>query len=275
MWIFNTIIGTIFKILFLPFQNMSPWIGMIFVSLLTGLLMLFIYKYTSNQEGIRKIKNKIKAHLLELRLYKDSLSISLKAQGGILRENLKYIGYSSKPLLVMIIPVILILIQLNFWFAYDSLKPNQSTLLRVQLNDGVPLLDTQIEIKPGIGIVLETPPLRIEDSNEINWRIRAKENGVHEIIITADGQEYTKNISVGQKALSRISPLRTRKNFFRELSYPTESPLPKNAPIKYIEISYPPRTMNLFGLNIHWLIAYFALSIIIGFSLKGLFKVDI
>ncbi len=275
MWIFNTIIGTIFKILFLPFQNMSPWIGMIFVSLLTGLLMLFIYKYTSNQEGIRKIKNKIKAHLLELRLYKDSLSISFKAQGSILRANLKYIGYSSKPLLVMIIPVILILIQLNFWFAYDSLKPNQSTLLRVQLNDGVPLLDTQVEIKAGSGIVLETPPLRITDSNEINWRIRAEENGVHKIIITADGLDYTKSISVGQKDLSRISPLRTRKNFFREISYPTESPLPKNAPIKTIEISYPPRTMNFFGLNLHWLIAYFALSIIIGFSLKGFFKVDI
>jgi uncharacterized membrane protein (DUF106 family) len=275
MWIFNTIIGKIFEILFLPFQNMSPWIGMIVVSLLTGLLMLFIYKYTSNQEGIRKIKNKIKAHLLELRLFKDSLSISFKAQGSILRANLKYIGYSSKPLLVMIIPVVLILIQLNFWFAYDSLNLKQNTLLRVQLNEGVPLLDTQIEIKTGSGIVLETHPLRITDSNEINWRIRAEENGIHKITITADGQEYTKSISVGQKDLSRISPLRTRKNFFREISYPTESPLPKNAPIKTIEISYPPKKMNLFGLHIHWLIAYFALSIIIGFSLKGFFKVDI
>jgi len=275
MWIFNTIIGKIFEILFLPFQNMSPWIGMIIVSLLTGLLMLLIYKFTSNQEGIKKIKNKIKAHLLEIRLYKDSLSISFKAQGSILRANLKYIGYSSKPLLVMIIPVILILIQLNFWFAYDSLKPNQSTLIRVQLNDGVPLLETEIDIKTGSAFVLETPPLRIEESNEINWRIRAEENGVHDIIITADGLDYTKSISVGQKALSRISPLRTRKNIFREIAYPTEPPLPKNAPIKTIEIFYLPRTMNFFGLSLHWLIVYFALSIIIGFSLKGFFKVDI
>lgn len=275
MWIFNTIIGKIFDVLFLPFKNMSPWVSMFVISLLTGLLMLFIYKFTSNQEGIKKIKNKIKAHLLEIRLFKDSLSVSFKAQGNILRANFKYIGYATKPLLVMIIPVALILIQLNFRFAYDSLNPKENTILRVQLEEDVPLLDTQIDIKTGSGIVLETPPLRIKDSNEINWRIRAEEIGVHEITITANGQDYTKSISVGQNKLIRISLLRTRKNFFREIAYPTESPLPKNSPIKYIEISYPLRKMNLFGLQIHWLIAYFFLSLIIGFSLKGFFKVEI
>ncbi|MCJ7582160.1 MAG: hypothetical protein MUP98_16730 [Candidatus Aminicenantes bacterium] len=274
MWIINTIIGKIFDIIFLPFKNMSPWIGMIVVSLLTGLLMLFIYKLTSNQEGIKKIKNKIKAHLLEIRLFKDSLSVSFRAQGSILMANFKYIGYALKPLLVMILPILLILIQLDFRFGYNSLDPEQNTILRVQLGEGVPLMNTQIDIKTGSGIVLETPPLRIEDSNEINWRIRAEEMGVHEITITVDGQEYTKSISIGQNKLNRISPLRTRKNFFREFLNPNESPLPKNSPIKAIEISYPSRKMNLFGWKIHWLIAYFFLSIIIGFSLKGFFKVE-
>jgi len=275
MWIINTIVGKIFEILFLPFQNMSPWIGMIVVSLLTGLLMLFIYKYTSNQEGIRKVKNKIKAHLLELRLYKDSLSISFKAQGNILRANFKYIGLAFKPLLVMIIPVMLILIQLNFWFAYDSLNPKQNTILRIKLGDDVSLMETQIDIKSDSDIVLETPPLRDVENNEINWRIRAEEKGVHELKIVVNGQEYIKRISVGQKTLSRISPLKTRKNFFKEFLYPTESPLPQSSPIKTIEITYPSRNMNLFGLGINWLIVYFALSIIIGFSLKGFFKVEI
>ena len=275
MWIINTIIGKIFEVLFLPFQNMSPWFGMIIISLFTGLLMLFIYKVTSNHEGIKNIKNKIKAHLLELRLFKDSLSISLKAQGNILRANFKYIGYAMKPLLVMIIPVLLILIQLDFWFGYDSFDPKQKTILRVQLMENVPIMDTVIEIKEGSGIILETPPLRIMESNEINWRIRAEVIGVHGIIIMVDGQEYTKSISIGQNKLSRKSPLRTRKNFIREVFNPNESPLPKNSPIKYIEITYPSKKMHFLGLNIHWLIAYFALSLIIGFSLKGFFKVEI
>ena len=275
MWIFNSLFGKIFVVLFWPFLNMNPWIGMFLVSFLTGLLMLFIYKHTSNQEGLRKVKNKIKAHLLELRLFKDNLSVSLRAQGNILRTNLKYIGYSLKPLLVMIIPVVLILIQLNFWFAYDSLQSGQDTILRVKLGEGIPLLDTEVEIKTDSGILLETPPLRIEESSEINWRIRANKDGIHRISIWVEGQDYTKTVSVGQKTLSRISPLRTRKNFLKELFYPTESPLPKEGPVETIEITYPPRNLALFGGHIHWLIVYFLLSIIIGFSLKGFFKVEI
>lgn len=275
MWLFNTIFGKIFEVLFLPFQSLSPWVGMILVSLLTGLLMLFIFRHTSNQTEIKKVKNKIKAHLLELRLFKDSMGISFKAQGNILRANLKYIGFSFKPLLVMIIPLVLILIQLNFWFAYDSLRPGEQALLRVKLQDDVPLLETPIAVQTNSSLAIETEPLRIEEGNEIEWRIRARQKGVHEIFLSVADQEYTKIISVGQKTLSKISPLKTRKNFFKELFYPTESPLPKSSPIKSVEITYPPRNINLFGWRIHWLIIYFALSIVFGFSLKGFFGVEI
>ena len=275
MWIFNSVFGKIFEGIFFPFRNMNPWFGMIAVSLLTGLLMLFIFKYTSNQDGIRRAKNKIKAHLLELRLFKDSMSISLKAQGNILRSNVKYIGYSFKPLLVMIIPLILILIQLNFWFAYDSLQPGQEAILRVKLQEESPVLNTPIDLHSTSGLAIETAPLRIEEESEINWRIRALETGIHELHFSADNQEFTKKVSVGQRRLSKISPLKTRRSFLKELFYPTESPLPNNSAVQSEEISYPARNLKLFGLRIHWLIIYFALSIIFGFALKGFFGVEI
>jgi uncharacterized membrane protein (DUF106 family) len=128
MWFFNSVIGKIFDILFLPFRGLSPWVAMIVVSFLTGLLMLFIFRATSNQEGIRRIKNKIKAHLLELRLYKDSLAQQLTSQGKILSANFKYFSYALKPMLVMVIPVMLILIQLNLWFGSRSLDIGDEAL---------------------------------------------------------------------------------------------------------------------------------------------------
>ena len=158
MFIINSILGKIFEIFFLPFINLGPWPAMISVALLTGLLMLFIFKHTSNQAGIRQVKNRIKAHLLELRLFKDSLSVSMKAQGQIVRANFKYMGYSLKPLLVMFIPLILILIQLNFWFAYDSLHSGQTALLKVKFEENISLMDTPVEISASEGVIIETPP---------------------------------------------------------------------------------------------------------------------
>lgn len=275
MWTFNKFFGKIFDLLFIPFRSMNPWVGMVIVSFLTGLLMLVIFRYTSNQAGIKKVKNKIKAHLLELRLYKDSLGLSMKAQGNILLANLKYITHSFKPLLVMIVPVILILIQMNFWFGYESLKPGEQTLLKVKLEEGYNPLQTDLVLEPAPEIVIETPPLRIEEYSEINWRISSQKSGIHHVDVVVAGKKISKTIATDTKPLSKLSPIKHRKKFVDELFYPVEAPIAKDFPVKSIEVLYPAKRLNFLGFDIHWLIAYFALSIIFGFAFKGIFKVEI
>lgn len=255
---------------------------MILISVLTAFLMLFVFRFTSNQEGIKRVKNKIKAHLLELRLFKDSMSLSFKAQGNILRYNLKYITYSTKPMLVMIIPLILILIQLNFWFGYEALTPGQETILKVKLEEGHNPLDIDIALEPSSGFDIQTPPLRIEEEREISWRLQAREKGIHDLTFIVNGQKFTKKVAIAQRPLSKISPLKVKRNFINELINPGESPFPGDSPIKSIEVQYQSKDMNFFGWSIPWLfgippwlVVYFALSIILGFALKGIFKVEI
>lgn len=275
MWIFNSILGKIFEILFIPFLNMNPWVAMIVVSLLTAFLMLFVYRHTSNQKGIKKVKNKIKAHLLEIRLYKDSMSLSLQAQGKIVLANFKYIALNFQPLLVMIIPILLIIIQLNFWYGYDSLKSGQSTLLKVKLEEGYNPLQQNIVLEPSPGIKIETDPLRIEEENEVDWRISAQSKGAQDLNLVIGGQSIAKTFSSELRPLSQISPIRYNHSFLNNLLYPVEKPIEKKVPVKSIEVIYPVRYLNFFGLNVHWLIAFFVLSIIFGFSFKGVMKVEI
>lgn len=275
MRIFNLAFGKVFELIFLPFRGASPWVGMILVSFLTGIFLLFIFRLTSNQTGIRQVKNKIKAHFLELRLFKDSFGMSLKAQGNILRSNLRYLGYSLKPLLVMIVPVILILAQLNLWFGYESLQPGEKAILKVKLKDSSHPLEMRIEVSPSSGLEVDSPPLRLEKEKELDWRLSVREKGLHDLILTLNGQRVVKKVAVSQKPLSRISPVRTRAHFIQQVLYPGEAPLPGNLPLARVEILYPSRMMNLFGLPVHWIIAYFVLSVVFGFAFKGIFKVEI
>lgn len=275
MWIFHSLFGKIFDILFFPFRSLSPWVGMVFVSFLTGLFMLYVFRFTSNQEGIRKVKNRIKAHLLELRLFKDSFAISFKAQGSILRHNLKYIGYSARPMLVMIIPLILIIIHLNLWFGYKSLSNGEQAILKLKLKDGYDPLEIALSVAPSSGFAIETPALRIVEENEINWRFRAEEKGIQDIVLVVNGKEIHKKLVVGERSLSRISPTKVRNNFLAQLLNPGESPLPSDCPIEAVEVVYPSKNMNLFGWHIHWIIVYFVFSIIFGYGFKGILKVEI
>jgi uncharacterized membrane protein (DUF106 family) len=275
MWVFNSVFGRSFDLLFFPFRHLNAWFGMAFISLLTGLLMLFVFRLTSNQEGIRKVKDKIKAHLLELRLFKDNMGVTMKAQGQILGANLRYIAYSTKPMLVMMVPLVLILIQLNLWFGYEPLRPGESAILKVKLEESVkPMeLEALLEVPPGIEV--ETPPLRLEEQKEIDWRLRARAEGVHELALKIGGHSLAKSVAVGRGSLDRISPVKVKRRFFEEVLNPGEKPFPSQVPVKSVEVAYPPKRMIFLGLRLHWLIAYFALSVLFGFALKRPFKVEI
>jgi hypothetical protein len=275
MSVINSILNAIFDIFFAPFRGLNPWAAMLAVSLVTGVLMIFVYKLTSNQAGIARTKNLIKAHLLELRLYKDSMSTSFKSYGSILWCNAKYIGHALRPMLVMIIPILLILVQLNAWFAFRSLNEGEQFLLKVKLVEGQSPMQTGLALAPSPAYDIETPALRMEEEREIDWRLRAKVKGLHEIAFTLSDQTIVKTLAVGQRPLTRLSPLKPGRNFFDKAFNPSEPALAKDSPIKSIEVAYPEARLRFLGIGFHWLVAFFILSIIFGFGLKGVFKVEI
>lgn len=275
MWIFNSVLNKVFDILFLPVRGLGPWAAMILVSLLTSFLMLLIFRHTSNQAGIRKEKNRIKAHLLELRLFKDNMGVQLKAQGRILLANFKYVGHNMKPMLVMIVPVLLILIRLNLWFGSESLKPGDPVLVKVRLAEGRYPSEVPASLASSAELDVETLPLRIEDEAEIDWRLRAKIAGEGRLTLTVGGETVVKSASVGATRLSPIPALRPGSNLLDQVFNPGEAPLPPGSVVRSVEVRYPSASMSLFGMRIHWLIVYFILSIVFGYAFKGLFKVEI
>jgi hypothetical protein len=275
MGVINGILNAVFNVIFSPFRGLNPWVAMLVISLATGILMIFIYKLVSDQAGILRTKNLIKAHLLELRLYKDSMATSFKSYGAILWANVKYVGHALRPLLVMIVPVLLILIQLNSWFGYRSLREGEPFLLKVKLAEGRDPMQTNLQVVPSDSYKVETPALRMQEEREIDWRLSPTRKGLHEIAFDLDGTRILKTLAVEQKPLSRLSPLKPGGKFMDVAFNPSEPSLAKGSPITSIEVSYPEARLDFLGVHFHWLVAFFILSIIFGFGLKGLFRVEI
>jgi hypothetical protein len=132
-----------------------------------------------------------------------------------------------------------------------------------------------VNLEPPPQIVIETPPLRIEDEAEIDWRVKAKENGLGRLTLVVGSETIVKDVAVGTKLLSKISTLRVGRNVLDQVFNPGERPLPSGSIVRSVELKYPEARMDLFGRRIHWLVVYFVLSIIFGFAFKGVFKVEI
>jgi hypothetical protein len=275
MPIVNVVFGGIVGALLWPFRTLSPWFGMIAVSLATAVLMLEVYKLTSNQAAIRRAKDLIKAHLLEMRLYKDNMRVTMAAQGGIVRANLAYMAANLKPLAVMIVPLVLILAQLSVWFDRAPLRPGDETLVKARLVESADPVAAGLEIETPPGLEITAPPVRIPDLHEVVWRIKAVAPGNGTIVLRSGGTVLEKSLAVGGRPLSRVSALASRGSFVKRVLYPGEPPLPSGSLVRSVEILYPARSLVLFGLSVNWLIAYFVLSVVFGFAFKGLFKVEI
>jgi len=235
VWWLNSAVGSIINIILLPFSSLNPWLAMLVISLLTALLMLFIYKKVSNQDGIRRVKNRLKANLLEIRLYQNDLRTQLRSQKELLSANFQYLLYNLKPLLVMIVPIFLLLAQLNLWFASRPPAPGETFLLKARFMKTVNLEQLRLDLEAPEGLLVETPPVRIIDEGEVSWRLKVTGPVREPLVIQVNGQRYQKQIPTGKGRLSRVSTVRVKRNLWQELLYAGERPLPADSLLNRID----------------------------------------
>ena len=236
-----------------------------------ALLALTVFRYTSNQDGIQRAKDRIWAHILEMRLYKDDFLVSLRAQGSILRHNVSYLGHALVPMAVMIIPFTLMLIQIESRFAFRGLEPGESALLTLTLDGGEPVSQIPVELRVPPGLARETPPLRIDQTGQVVWRLRAVEPGEHELHIAVVDDAIEKRVRVGMNG-ARVATDLFRAGDWATLLYPQEPPLPAGGPAASLQLGYPRALGEFAGLSTAtWI--FFASSMLFGFALRGLFGV--
>src|SRR5438105_14265410 len=101
---------------FLEFH--APLMLVFLLSIVIGLLMVVLFRYTSDQKAIRVAKDQLKAHLLAVRLFQDQLPVVLSSYGRIVKGTGRYLQLAFKPLLLVIIPLTLLIVQLDRYLCF-------------------------------------------------------------------------------------------------------------------------------------------------------------
>ena len=249
----------------------SPLAIVIVVSLVVGLLMVVLFGYTSDQKAIGVAKDQLKAHLLAVRLYRDQIPVVMGSYGKILRGTGRYLKLAFKPLLYVIIPITLLIVQIDRYLGATPIPPNVPFLLTVHTGSDV-LNDVTLDLPAEIAMT--APPVHVPSTNEIIWRLTGSKEGRYEMKIVAAGQSAAKVVSVGGD-LPRISTVRLRGNFWERMFSSAEPALPENSPIESISINYPDRDIEVAGYGMNWIWLFFILSMVAGFVFKELLGIQI
>ena len=273
MTLLNTVLNRIFDLLLAPFAHLNPWLGMFALALVTAVLLLLIFKFSSNAAVIRRRKDRAIGRVLEMAVYADVPSVSLSALGRVVRENAAYVATLWLPLCLSLVPLLLIAIQVHEWYGSRPLRGGETAALTVQFEYPAAALDVPVRLDSADSVFIETPGVRAPDTGEVSWRLRAMSppGGVAVIL---PGGHVVKRVPIGDPP-QRASAARVKPGFLNQLLAPSEPPLPADSPLARIALDLPEGRLPLPGASVHWLVAFFALSLLLALALARPLRVTV
>jgi uncharacterized membrane protein (DUF106 family) len=266
----NVISNLLGRILSVPIARLPGWLSLTVISILMGIILLVIYKHTSNQKAIARVRNDIQANLLAIRLFKDSSQLPLHAQAGLFCSSFRLLLLSLLPMLIMLIPVSLLLAQLGGWYQVRPVRAGEDILVTLELNKELSAFP-RVQLQPSPAFDLVTGPVVVQSRREIVWKIKGSKEGIQNLLFQVDNLTVEKEIAVGPGRL-RVSPKRPSKNLSEMFLYPLERPFDASSPVQSIRIDYPPYPSRIVGADA-WVIYLFAVSMIAALLLKSVFNV--
>lgn len=295
MELFNKGVTGLFDLLLRPLSIVGPFWSLAVFSVVTGILMLWVYGRISNQDAIREIRDRIRGNLIAVRLFGDDLGLMFRLQGRLIRDNAVALKHVAIPLLVLFVPLLLIVIQLNLRYGAIPLEPGRAALVKVTMRDAA-AIGNGVTLQAPRGVEVETRAVRVVGSEraegftararklfgleprmrslrEVAWRIRALQAGDYQLVVHVGDEPVEKQLRVGH-GWGSVSTLRTGKGFFEVLLYPGEPPI-RSETVESIEIRHEPLDVGLFGWSIHWLVVFFVLSVLSGFAFRRVLGVEL
>jgi hypothetical protein len=256
-----------------PIAVLPGWLSNTIISAVTGVCLLVIFKYTSNQRAIGKVRDDIKANLLALKLFKDSISVTLHAETRVFKGAFLLLFHAIPPMLVMILPVSLLLAQMSLWYQSRPLLPGEAAVMTVKLNDNVEKNWPTVNIEPSPAAEVTVGPVRILSRRQMCWEIKALKDGKHRITLNVNRRQIVKELVIGD-GFMRVSSTRPAWNWANILMHPAEEPFSPDSVVQSVTIDYPERLSKTSGAD-WWLVYFFAASMLFALILRPFVKVRI
>ncbi len=165
--------NTLFDLLLKPFQPLHPLWGLMWISALSGIMMILVFKKTSNQHAISALRRKMGSRALGMLLFLESPLTVVKLALGLILDNFIYLWHLLKPMLIITIPFLLIAAQLDARYSRQPLNSDHPSTVTVYWESSIPF-DVQEEPEEG---VLISPVVTIADSLEQSFSFTGN-NGI-------------------------------------------------------------------------------------------------
>lgn len=254
----NRALSAFFDVVLTPLEWLGDAAALILVSGVFGVLALLVFKRISWQAGIKAAKDRIKAHMIEIRLYQDDLLVVGAAVAKVLWRNFQYLGLNFGPILPLVLPFMFLTAQFVVRYAYDPLpvtaadaplRAGAGTLLTIELAEAhkAEIADLKVVLPAGLKAV--SPLVRVPAQGKAYLEFVAVAPGEHELALELGAARETKLVVAGDRPTRKMQPRRVSSRDWLALTdterwpvlWPAEPAFDSDSPFRTVSIAYPER----------------------------------
>lgn len=234
-----------------PLLVFRPLWVIVGISLIVSLVITLVYKWATDQEEMKRLKDKINEYQEKMKESRDDTDKVKELQKKSMSTNLEYMKHSFKPTLITFIPIILIFGWLQAHMAYDPVMVGDTFSVDVELDDNVK------------GVSLDTPEgLRVVGENSTSsgviFNVEAESEGEYFVDVVVDGESFSKEVLITD-----------------EQDYASKSKSFDEGAVNRISLGYDKLTplgdFSVFGYKPGWLALYIVLSVVLSMGLRKVF----
>jgi hypothetical protein len=288
----NSAVTSLFDLALRAFEWGGVRFTLIMVSGVFGILALIAFKYISYQKGIKAAKDRIKGHLIEIRLYQDDLRLVSKAIAKVLMRNFQYLFYNFGPFVPLAIPFVFVLAQLVVRYGFDPVPitptsslamvggpngtsfrknflPGSGTLLSIEFATDRKTDAAQLEIRLPEGLEAVSPLVRSATDGKAFQEIVATAPGDHEIVLLLPGGlETTKHLVAGDRSSVRWMQPERVSSALSAMLWPAEEQFDASTGLARVSFEYPDSDLGWMpGGPLGIILVFLIASMAFGFAL--------
>jgi hypothetical protein len=221
------------------------------ISAVAGIAAVLAFLRWTDLDAFRRTSNQIIALVMELGLFIEEPRLVLRAQRELLRQNARLLLLLARPTIVIAVAFFLLLPHLEALYGNAALRAGDAAIVTAQLKGTIS--SARFALSAPHNIAVETPGVRVLDTNQISWRIRPLAPVSAALEIIAPDGSVSKRIAAGP-GLHYVSPVRA-SSWITFLLHPVEPRITSNE-VSSIAIAYPPASI----LHVHWMIWFIVIS---------------
>jgi|SRR3989338_169402 len=238
---------------FFPLLNLPTLWAVILLSFLISFVITLLYKYTTNQNLMKQLKDEMKEFQKEIKELRKEPEKAMQVQKKAMQTNMKYMTQSMKSTLYSFIPIIIIFSWMTAHLAYDPILPGQDFTTTVTFEKSA---NGMIELSVPNGVTINGDAKKEIKDSMVKW-VLSGNKGEYLLEYIFDGKKYSKEIWITEEN-KYIQPIK----------------IIKEDVVKSIEIEHKPKKiLNLFGWKVGWLGSYIIFSIIFSMLIRKVIKV--